>query len=274
MLRPAFSRVLLLALSARVAFADPVSKQDCFDAYERAQEARQSSHFRVARKQIEICTNAACPAIARTDCTNWLGDIDRLQPSIKLAVRGPQGDIKDASVSLDGEAIASEGTIDVDPGDHQLRVEASGMRRLERKISVLVGQKAQRVEVTLERDAGGGSVPPPPPPPTTTTRPSLALPLVLGGVGLLGLGAFGYFGLSGKADEDELKKCKPICAQSSVDDVKRSYIIADVGLGVGVLALGAATYLLLSRPAAEAPRTAVSPWLTPNTSGLSVSGKF
>ena len=68
---------------------------------------------------------------------------------------------------------------------------------------------------------------------------------VLLGVGLGGFAYFGYRGLSTKSDLDD-QKCKPACPQERVDEGNRQFLIADISLGVGVVALGAATYLWLS----------------------------
>ena len=67
---------------------------------------------------------------------------------------------------------------------------------------------------------------------------------VLGGVGLLAIGSFAYFGALGKGKEGDLKeRCAPACDQSEADSVKRLYLIADVSLVVGAAALGAGVYL-------------------------------
>jgi hypothetical protein len=72
---------------------------------------------------------------------------------------------------------------------------------------------------------------------------SLALG-VMGGVG------FAYFGLQGKSDEDELDgSCAPRCPQGDIDALRRTYLAADVSLGIGVVALGALGYLWLTNDA-------------------------
>lgn len=258
---------LLTALLTGVASADTTSKQACITAYEAAQEARQNSKFRDAREQLKVCSNASCPAVARTDCVTWQAEIEKLQPSVRLLLRGEGGsEVKGAAVTLDGAAFPGEAG-DLDPGEHKFKIEASGYLPQERRFAIEAGQKALKVEVLLERPASSA--------PTETAeapRRSLKAPLILGGVGVIGLGLFTYFGLTGRSGEDDLKKCKPICPQSQVDDVSTKYIVADVGLGVGVIALGAATYLLL-RPAPRAT-TSVVPLLGPGTSGLGVFGRF
>lgn len=68
----------------------------------------------------------------------------------------------------------------------------------------------------------------------------------------MALGSFAIFGIQGKNEVDDLQKCKPRCAEEDVDSARTKLIIADISLGVGVVALGVATYMLLTRPKVDA----------------------
>ena len=48
--------------------------------------------------------------------------------------------------------------------------------------------------------------------------------------------------------------CKPYCAPSQADKMRLRYLLADISLGVGVVALGAGGYLYFS--AAKEPASA------------------
>lgn len=260
--------VLAAALADRAAAAtEPVSKQACIAAHEQAQETRQSNKLRDAREHLKLCSNVACPPLVKTDCVPWLAELEKLQPSALILVRGDGGAaLSGATILLDDAPVSENSPVDLDPGEHRVQVDLSGYARQSLRFSIEPGQKARKIEVSLARSSQSS------PSPSARPRRSLAPPLILGGVGLAGLGAFAYFGLSGKADEDELKKCKPLCAQTRVDDTSRKYIFADIGLGVGIVALGVATYLLASRPAE--PKTSVAPWVNPQGAGLGVAGRF
>ena len=68
-----------------------------------------------------------------------------------------------------------------------------------------------------------------------------------GGVGVIGIGSFAFFGVTGKNDLNDLKStCAPNCEPSKLDDAKTKLLIADISLGVGILALGGATILFLT----------------------------
>jgi hypothetical protein len=66
------------------------------------------------------------------------------------------------------------------------------------------------------------------------------------GVGLVGVTGFTVLGLRARSGEEALERCKPNCSDGRVDSVKARYLLANVSIGVGALALGAATYLFLS----------------------------
>jgi hypothetical protein len=134
------------------------------------------------------------------------------------------------------------------------------------------------VEATASRDES----------PTTPPRggPS-AFTYLLGGVGLLGLGAGGLLTYWGKSDNDALSQCSPNCQPASVDHVRTMYLAADISFGVGAAAVGVAALLFAtSHSGGEAPPSAatkVSPLRTayffdvqPARSGAfaTVSGAF
>jgi hypothetical protein len=104
-----------------------------------------------------------------------------------------------------------------------------------------------------------------------------ALPYVVGGVGLAAVGAGALVTLWGNKDNDKLGGCSPNCAQASVDHVRTLYTVADVTIGVGIVAVGVATYLLAtSGPSKEKPKTAYVVDVKPTPAGAfaSVSGAF
>jgi hypothetical protein len=60
---------------------------------------------------------------------------------------------------------------------------------------------------------------------------------VLAGVAAIGAASFGYFALSGRSKENKLDDCDRHCSDDRLDPITRDYLIADVSLGVGLLAL-------------------------------------
>ncbi|WP_437760705.1 hypothetical protein [Sorangium sp. So ce1389] len=136
------------------------------------------------------------------------------------------------------------------------------------------------------------AAPPPaassPPPLTAPPRAAPAAPpavpplaWVAGGVGVAGLGVFAVVGALSLDAEAELRAtCAPRCPGDDVRAIRVQHAVADIGLGVGVVALGAAAWLYLTRPAAATPpparASALRPALRPLVAGAAagVEGIF
>lgn len=261
--RASIGRWVLLALACTLlaprAHADD---QRCIEAHSKAQGLRRDGRLMAAREQLRLCAEPVCPELIRGDCATWLSELDKELPSIVVSARIGETDVSDARVLVDGRAVAEEldgKSIELDPGRHRVRLERDGERDVEREIVAKLGVKNEGVLFQLEATPSLR-----PAEPKAEAGPDRTLVYVLGGVGVVGLASFTYFGLKGKSDYDRLRdECSPTCEASESDSVKQSFLIADLSLGVGVASLAVATYILLSDPAPE-PRRAVSgprPWL-------------
>jgi hypothetical protein len=76
---------------------------------------------------------------------------------------------------------------------------------------------------------------------------------VIGGVGLAGVGVGSLMFVWASKDNDSLDRCSPNCKPSSVDHVHNLYVAGDVALGLGLVAIGTATYLYLVSGSVEQP---------------------
>jgi hypothetical protein len=242
---------------------------DCPSSSEEGQRLRDKNKYSDARAMFRACSQPSCPAIVRKDCTKWLSEIDETQPSIVIAAQDATGaDLSAVKVLLDDRQVATKAdgsSIVVDPGEHSLRVEAPGHAPLTQRLIVRVSEKNRLVRVVFQ-DGAQAAAPVavgPPRASTETSAPSsssssgsLVLPLVLTGVGVLALGSFGYFGVTSKSDLSKLRTdCAPYCAGAQLDDVKSRMLIADVSLGVGIVALGVAAVLFATRGIAKSATT-------------------
>ncbi|WP_437581526.1 hypothetical protein [Sorangium sp. So ce887] len=98
------------------------------------------------------------------------------------------------------------------------------------------------------------------PPPASPAAPPPAEPAVpglvwaSGAVGAAGLAVFAVAGaLSLSAEADLRATCAPRCAADEVRAIRVQHAVADIGLGVGVVGLGAAAWFYATRPAAARP---------------------
>jgi hypothetical protein len=231
----------------RVAFAD--EREQCANAADQAQQLRDEGKYRRAREQLLVCARDLCPAPIKRDCLEWLTQVESVAPTVVLSAKDGTRDLSDVKVSVDGVVLSERldgKPIQLDLGKHTIKFEYAGQTK-EETVILNAGQKFRSVGVVF----AGAAPAPAAPPAEHGGRGSLVPAFVVGGIGVVGLGGFAIFGLSGNSAVDDLKKCKPNCAQSDVDKARTKLIIADISLGVGVVALGIATYMLVTRPRLE-----------------------
>lgn len=235
----------LLVAAPGVRAAD--ERMQCASAADQAQQLRDEGKYRGAREQLLVCARDVCPGPIRKDCGEWLAQLETLAPTVVLAAKEGPNDVTDVKVTMDGAPLGDHldgRPIPVDLGQHTFAFDYHGAVK-EAHVLIGAGQKGRNISVTFP-----GKEPPPPPPPS---QGSITPALVIGGLGVVALGSFAFFGLSGRSDYDDLvqRNCKPNCEQSAVDKVRTKLIVADISLGVGVVALGVATYMILARPKVE-----------------------
>ena len=186
--------------------------------------------------------------------------------------------------ALWGSAIA------IDPGTHHLEAHAAGYKPWQADVDVLGETQTQTVSIPA-LEAEPVSV-------NTSAAPAAAstaspggsqriAAIALGGVGIVGLGVGGFFGLSAQSSNSD---SKDYCNESNYctlhgrdlrDSAKSKALVATVATGVGVAALATAAVLWFTAPSSEAPANAARPtrksWaLAPKSDawGLEMSGAF
>jgi hypothetical protein len=250
--------LLVLAGDAWCADGAAPSRDACFDSYEASQRLRQSVRLLAAREQLLVCTQEACPAFVRHDCTQWLAETDASTPTVVLTARGPDGGPAEAVSSwMDGVPLAKEidgRAIPVDPGPHAMRYALGGLALDER---VVIPEGAKNYELVADFTKVARPVPVPPPPRRETpaaTASGSGLPTatwVLGGVAVAGLVSFAAFGIAGRV----VQGCAPDCTPDQVHSLRADYLVADVSLAAGVAAAAGALWFAL-----QGPRSARTTW--------------
>jgi hypothetical protein len=232
--------------------AQPPEANTC-EAVQQTEGMRAAGQYRASRSRLLACVNAPCGGDVRRRCATALQKLDAVTPSIVVRAQLADGnDAADVSVRLEDEPLASSLTglaVPVDPGEHRLVLERAGLPPVSQTFTIREGEKFRAIDVQLE-----------PNPPVLPRGPSerassgfgadqrLAVGGTLIGVGVVGVGAFTWLGLKARQDEKRLEQrdCKPYCGKAFVDSVRTRYLLSNISLGVGVLALGSATWLLLS----------------------------
>jgi hypothetical protein len=251
----------------------------CVAAHAQAQMEQRSGALLAAREQLLICAQKGCPKPIAADCTGWLAEDEQSLPSVVFAVSDDQGrDLVDVRVTANGAQVADKidgRALPIDPGLYQLRFEAEGYEPGEQAVTVRQAEKNRIVRMQLQHGAAHKplvtmdaaslyTADDSSRPAATTSSASKTIPVtsyVLGGVAVVGLGMFTYFGLTELSDVKEKERldaanalrrdkmepeepCGSLC-----DRGKRDFVLTYVGLGVAVAgAAGAVLAYVLSEP--------------------------
>lgn len=255
----------------------------CVAAVEEGQLDRYKGHLRAARAAFLVCADAACPGPIRADCSRWLAEVSLSLPTAVIRQTWEE-DAIGARVYMDGKPLLVRGeglALPLDPGEHTFRFEIDGARPVETSHVIREGEKNRVLQVVFSPLAkspaakvttpeGGPSAP----------LPRAPLPLgayVAAGGGLLGIAAFVVLAVSGTSELEYLRgTCKTTCAPSRVTAARQQLLVGDIALGAGLVSLGAAAWLVLSRPQATAtpPATRVNLSATPRGAGLGFETRF
>lgn len=244
------------------------SKLRCIQDHIDGQRARNAGRLLGAREPLERCSKELCPPAVREECGVLLTSLDAATPSLLVELRdGAGASLEEGRLWLDERRVerwAKDRPIPLDPGAHRLVAEGS-WGRVELPVSLAEGEKSRRVtlvlpavQVSQEGASGGVAVASSSPPPTTPTRqasPRVALapgaaPLVvgLGATSAVAVGVFSVFALKGRATQRDMEeRCAPFCPPDQLRAMKTDYLVADIALGVAVLAGGAALGVYLGK---------------------------
>ncbi len=231
-----------------VARADAIDA--CVSAATEGQKLERAGKLRDARTSFLACVKPTCPQEVKVVCDRFLAEVETGLPTVILGARDAAGqDLTAVRVTVDGTPFVSalDGkAVELDPGPHVLHFERADGAPVELRVVIREAEKNRALGVVFPSEAqptpgsespsreGPGRAPPP------------VLAYVLAGVGVASLGGFAYLGIHGQSQYDS---CNPhACSQSTVDSLSVQRDLAFVTLGVGVVALGVATWLFLARP--------------------------
>ncbi|MBS2013752.1 MAG: hypothetical protein JST00_12745 [Deltaproteobacteria bacterium] len=247
----------------------------CVAAHEEALSLRTQKKLHASRERFVACARSECPTVVRKECVEQLALVEKSAPTVALEAHDDKGnDTADVKVTVDGAPFAERlsGTaMNVEPGEHVFRFERSSDGKvIEQKVLVVEGDKNRKVIADYAALLPKPLPAPLPAAPAPVERRSVpAIAYVSGGVALAGFGVFAGFALVGKgAEKDLANTCSPRCTDDQLSPVKRDYLVADIGLAVGVVAAVAAVILawpaLTGQPAVTTPAArsrAPAPWM-------------
>ena len=229
----------------------------CPDSYEKAQEERAAGHLKAALVHLQSCIDPSCAKFIRDDCVRWMEQVESALPTVVFAAQRAGQDLTNVEVSCDGEPLMSTlggKAVPMDPGPHDFSFTVPGLAPIQRQTLIREGERNRMIVVefgvanesiastTASADANLRTEPRP--------HKTIAyyLPYGLAGLGVLGGAGFALFGIQGNSQKGDLERtCSPHCQSSQVDSVRTKYLLADTCLAVGLVSLGVATYLFLTR---------------------------
>lgn len=249
----------------------PNVKGACVEAYESSQVSRKNGELLKAHEALRACAREECPVLVRTDCANWLEDLEEALPSIVVRATVDGVERNDVAVSVDGELVKSglDGkAIAIDPGPHHLHYETPGFPPLDATVVVREGEHFRPVAAAFESPRAETPTPPP------TIRPIPLSAWIFAGASVVATGSFVGWAVAGKDRRDTLERqCAPFCATSDVDGVRQRYLAADISLAAAVASLGLASFFYVTRARVALKVGAAASGLGLGT-GVAVAGEF
>jgi hypothetical protein len=237
-------------LGASVARADTIDA--CVSAVTMGQQLQREGKLRDARGSFLTCIRHECPPEVVGVCDRLLAAVEGSLPTVVLGARDSEGrDLVTVRVFVDGSLVmdALDGrAMPIDPGAHTLRFEEPSGMTVEQTVVIREAEKNRALTVTLKRPAV--AMPDAPRPERPAPPPPVAA-YVLAGVGGIALASFTYLAIHGQSQYDECRSHN--CPSSTVDALSVDRALALGALGIGVVSLGAAAWLVLSRPNQSTP---------------------
>lgn len=194
---------------------------------------------------------------------------------------------KSGRIEIDGVSVGENSVgspMPFDPGPHLVEVKLGEATKFSENVSLAEGDAKEVVIEFSEQAPTPGAVADKPveKDQSPAKKSGGALPWVIGGVGVAGLAAGGVFFLMKQGKVSELEdacgadgnQCPPD-KKSTYDDAKTYNTISMVSLGVGVVGVGIAATMLLTRKS-SAPKAGywVAPAIGPGSGGVAAFGHF
>jgi hypothetical protein len=237
-------------------------KAACIEADANGQELRLKGQWHDAELRFKTCTRLACPDAIVEDCVHRYDELQAAMPSLLVSAKQPDGsDTVDARLFIDGAPVATllpATAVEVNPGEHGVRVEHDGWTAPEQTVVVLEREKGRHVVFQFQG---------PPPPPARDPGPNLlGIGLTAGGGLATGVGIL--FLALGFAERSTLlgSSCAATrtCSPDDVNTVSRDFAIGGIVTGIGLAVAGVGLWELFLKPDTRA-RVGVTP------SGLGVA---
>jgi hypothetical protein len=241
---------LLVATLGAPSVAYAADKRECIRASDDGQALRLDGKLLDARERFLVCADRSCPGVVQSACAEWLSGVEAQIPSVLPTLRDAEGhDVVGAVVTIDQRTpTAIDGRpISLDPGPHVLTAKAPDGRQASQSVILREGEQRRAIDLTLARADGG-------PPPKALGRPTPWAAIAVTSVAGVAWATFAGFGIAGHLEYRDLEEtCAPNCSAAQVAPIDTKFWVADVALGLAIVATVVATVLFLVAPKAKPP---------------------
>jgi hypothetical protein len=188
-------------------------------------------------------------------------EIQSAMPSLVIAAKRPDGaDATGVRLLVDRLLVAERlppTAVDLDPGEHVIRLEHAGWMPAEQMVVLREGEKNRRLTLRFEH------LPPSTPGDHARIRTPNVLGMVMLGVAVVAAGVGVTFGVIGKVGENDLASSacgqNGTCSRDAVDAIRRDYWTAGIVGGIGAVSLGIGLWQINTQPAMTAGHVVFGP---------------
>jgi hypothetical protein len=125
---------------------------ECISANERSIQLRKAGRLLEARRELPACAATSCPEVIQSACAGRIEEINNAVPSVVFDVKDRAGrPVAAVRVSIDGQPPVAVGATStpIDPGPHVFRFETEGQSPVEKRVSLLEGERERRLTVVV-----------------------------------------------------------------------------------------------------------------------------
>ncbi|HTV21553.1 MAG TPA: hypothetical protein VMG12_22850 [Polyangiaceae bacterium] len=228
----------------------------CLGNHTEGQQSRRDGKLLESRTAFRACSATTCPSEIIRDCFGWLEEVEKQIPSMSVTVTADGVSRNDAQVYVDDVLVLeklSGRAVDVDPGQHRLRVVLPPFEPFEEQVFFPEGDRFRVVDVKFSSPRPA-TVAGPTTPSTTPTdiepyRPVPIASYVFGGIGIAAAISGSAWGISNMALRSDMEdQCSPNCSDKSIDVLKQRALIADISWGVSIVSIATAATIYFLRP--------------------------
>jgi hypothetical protein len=272
-----------LSLTGVCLLATPAHADDrsvCAAAYEKGQDLRNKGEFTAAREELVACAKPTCKEWMVAECTRWLDELDRRQPTVVLTAETARGETVDIVKVTDesGRSIAQGATgraIALDPGPHELTFVARDGSRVKVVKMFPEGQQAIQVRAVFTAPAAPTAVVAAEEPVAVKPSPWPVVGWVTGGVGLAGLGFGAAFGLVALGRQSSAHCDAGGCDPGTRSGIESAATLSTVGFVAGGVLLAAGVVILRFAPReVRASGLRIAPVATAAGGAMFLGGSF